>query len=181
MTGAVTGVLVTPDGWPVGGGVLTVVDDAGVQRGRAAARADGGFVVDGLGAGTYTVIVAAAGHEPAARTVTVTGAAPAALGLVELPRAGGRVLPAPGTWQIDPVHSSIRATAMHLGLTPVHGRLRRFGGRIQVADPLENSSVEVVIESGSIDTDDETRDAHLRSVDFLDAGDHPEIHFKSDR
>ncbi|MBN9109858.1 MAG: YceI family protein [Pseudonocardia sp.] len=180
MTAAITGTLTTPDGWPVGGGMLTVVDGTGIQRGRAAAREDGGFVLDGLDTGTYTVIIAAPGHEPAARTVTLTGAAPAALGVVELPRVGGRVLPAPGTWQIDPVHSSIRATAMHLGLTPVHGRLRRFDGRIQVADPLENSSVEVVIDSNGVDSDDDTRDTHLRSADFLDVDVHPEIHFKSD-
>lgn len=179
MTAAVTGHLVTPDGWPVAGGRVTVVDAAGAQRGRAVARADGGFVVDGLAPGGYTLIVAAAGHEPAARSVAV-GAGPAALGRLELTRAGGSVLPAPGSWQIDPVHSSVRATALHLGLTQVHGRLRRFAGQIQVADPLENSSVEVVIDSASVDTDDETRDAHLRSVDFLDAAEHPEIQFKSD-
>jgi polyisoprenoid-binding protein YceI len=180
VSAAITGTLTTPDGWPVGGGILTVVDGAGVQRGRATAREDGGFVLDGLDPGTYTVIVAAPGHEPAARSVTLSGAAPAALGVVELPRVGGRVLPAPGTWEIDPVHSSIQATALHLGLTPVHGRLRRFTGRIQVADPLENSSVEVTIDSAGVDTDDETRDAHLRNADFLDTERHPEIHYKSD-
>jgi polyisoprenoid-binding protein YceI len=114
-----------------------------------------------------------------ARSVVVT-AATTALGVLELAMAGGCVLPAPGTWTIDPVHSSIRATALHLGMGRIHGRLRRFSGQLQVADPLENSSVEVVIDPDSVQSDDETRDAHLRGPDFLDAVAYPEIRYKSD-
>ena len=126
------------------------------------------------------MIVAAPGHEPAARSVTV-GTGPATpLGVLELAREGGEVLPAPGTWAIDPVHSSIRATALHMGMSRVHGRLRRFGGQVQVADPLENSSVEVTIDPAAVETDDETRDEHLRSPDFLDVLRHPEIRYKSE-
>ncbi|MCW0213036.1 MAG: YceI family protein [Pseudonocardia sp.] len=175
-----TGRLVTPDGWPVAGGTLTAVDATGVQQGRVASREDGGFVLEGLTGGSYTVIAAAAGHEPAARTVALVENRTTALGVLELPKVGGDVLPAPGTWQIDPQHSSIQATALHLGLSRIHGRLRKFGGQIQVADPLENSSVEVVIDPASVDSDDETRDAHLRTGDFLDTGVFPEITFKSD-
>ena len=177
---AVTGQLVTPDGWPVAGGTVTAVDGTGMQRGRGASGADGRFQLEGLPAGSYTMIVAAPGHQPAARSVTV-GAAPATpLGVVELVREGGNVLPTPGTWAIDPVHSSIRATALHLGMSRIHGRLRRFSGQVQVADPLENSSVEVTIDPTAVDTDDEMRDEHLRSPDFLDVLRFPEIRYKSD-
>ena len=176
---AVTGLLTTPDGWPVAGGTVTAVDAGGVQRGRVASGDDGRFVLDGLAPGPYTVIVAAPGHEPVARTVAVGGVT-AALGVLELARAGGAVLPAPGTWVIDPAHSSIRATALHLGLGRIHGRLRRFGGQVQIADPLENSSVEVVIDPEAVQTDDDTRDGHLRSPDFLDVAAYPEIRWKSE-
>ncbi|NMI01061.1 hypothetical protein HF526_27705 [Pseudonocardia sp. K10HN5] len=175
-----TGRLTTPDGWPVPGGTLTVIDGTGVQRGRATTRDDGGFVLDGLATGSYTVIVAAAGHEPAARTVVVPAGAPAAMGVVALPRVGGRVLPTPGTWRIDQAHSSIGATALHLGMSRIRGRLRRFSGQIQVADPLENSSVEVLIDPAGVDSDDDARDEHLRSPDFLDVTRFPEIRYKSD-
>jgi len=176
---ALTGLLTTPDGWPITGGTLTAVDATGVQRARVASGSDGRFLLDGLPAGPYTVIVAAPGHEPVARSVAVTEAT-TALGVLELARAGGGVLPAPGTWTIDPVHSSIRATALHLGMGRIHGRLRSFSGQVQVADPLENSSVEVVIDPDAVLTDDETRDGHLRSPDFLDVGAYPEIRYKSD-
>jgi polyisoprenoid-binding protein YceI len=65
-------------------------------------------------------------------------------------------------------------------MSRIHGRLRRFTGQVQVADPLENSSVEVTIDPTAVETDDETRDDHLRSPDFLDVLRHPEIRYKSD-
>lgn len=177
---ALTGLLTTPDGWPVVGGTLTAVDGGGAQRSRVASGTDGRFVLDGLAPGAYTVIVAAAGHEPVARTVAVGAAPVTALGVVELRRAGEDVLPAPGTWTIDPVHSSVRATAIHMGTTRIHGRLRRFAGTVEVATPLENSSVEVVMDPDGVDTDSPDRDAHLRSPDFLDVARFPEIRYKSD-
>jgi hypothetical protein len=59
-----SGRLTTPDGWPVAGGTLTAVDATGVQQGRASSREDGGFVLDGLAGGSYTVIAAGGGAPP---------------------------------------------------------------------------------------------------------------------
>lgn len=67
------------------------------------------------------------------------------------------------------------ATAVHLGFAKIHGRFRRFSGTLTVADPLEDSSVEVVIDAASIETDNPDRDAHLRSPDFLDVDRFPRI------
>ncbi len=88
-------------------------------------------------------------------------------------------LPQPGTWVLDPTHSSIELTARHLMVTKVRGTFKQFGGSITVGDSPETSSVEISIEAGSIDTGAADRDTHLRSPDFLDVATYPTIGFKS--
>jgi polyisoprenoid-binding protein YceI len=179
--GVITGTVVTNDGWPVPHAVITVVDAAGVQSGRTAASHDGHFAVAGLRPGTYTVITAAVGHDPQARTGQVNGAGPTDLGCLVLSRAGATALPRPGTWQIDPTHSTVAVTAVHLGFAKIHGRFRSFSGTLTVADPLGLSSADVVIDAASIDTDNPDRDAHLRSPDFLDVQAFPHIRYTGHR
>lgn len=88
-------------------------------------------------------------------------------------------LPPAGTWVIEPTHSTIEAIAKHLRITKVRGRFASFEGKVDVAeDPLQ-SSIEVTIDAASIDTNNDDRDAHLRSPDFLDADDHPTLTFRS--
>ncbi len=135
----------------------------------------------GLGPGTYTVITAAAGHDPRARTGLVNGAGPVDLGRVVLTAIGAAVLPTPGVWHIDPIHSTVAATAVHLGFAKIHGRFRRFSGTLTVADPLEHSLVDVLIDAASIDTDNPDRDTHLRSPDFLDVNAFPQIRYTGHR
>jgi polyisoprenoid-binding protein YceI len=177
--GSVRAQVRTSDGWPVRNAVLTVTDLTGRQVDRVLAD-DGGVVASGpLPAGNYTAIVTAAGHAPVARTAMVGESGEASLGVVALARLGGRALPAPGPWTIDPVHSSLGLIARHLGLSSIRGRFGEFGGRIDVADPLERSSAHAVIKAASVDTGNGTRDDHLRSADFLDVEQHPTIEFRS--
>jgi Uncharacterized conserved protein len=84
------------------------------------------------------------------------------------------------TYQIDPAHSSAQFTVRHMMITNVRGGFSSVKGKI-VYDPdnLAESSVEAHIETASIKTMDEQRDAHLKSADFLDADKYPEIVFKS--
>lgn len=177
--GGVRAQIRTSDGWAVPHAVLTVTDFGGRQVARAVADADGEVGTDQLTAGHYTAIITAAGHAPVARTAVVAASGSAALGVVELVRAGGRELPAPGVWTIDPAHSAVQATARHLGLSSVKGRFAEFGGQIRVGNPVEGSSVHAVIQAASIDTGNGMRDEHLRSADFLDVTRHPTIEFRS--
>ena len=84
------------------------------------------------------------------------------------------------TYQIDPAHSSAQFTVRHMMITNVRGGFSSVKGTV-VYDPdnLAESSVEGNIETASIKTMDEQRDAHLKSADFLDAEKYPEITFKS--
>jgi polyisoprenoid-binding protein YceI len=83
-------------------------------------------------------------------------------------------------WDIDPSHSSIGFVVKHMVFAKVRGGFDKFTGVID-ADPHqpEQSSVTATIEAASINTREAQRDAHLRSPDFLDAGQHPQIEFRS--
>src|SRR5204863_10158611 len=80
-------------------------------------------------------------------------------------------------WIIDPAHTVVAFSAKHLGLTTVHGRFTRFEGELGIDDGANPSSAggRVDIETGSIDTGNADRDAHLRSPDFLDVENHPKM------
>ena len=91
----------------------------------------------------------------------------------------GTTVPAAGTYAIDPSHSNVGFSVRHLGLSKVRGRFTSFSGTIEIADEPTASSVAVEIESGSIDTRDAKRDEHLRSADFFDAEQYPNLTYRS--
>jgi len=79
----------------------------------------------------------------------------------------------PGTWAVDTGHSEVGFTTRHMMVTKVRGRFTQFAGSITVAaDPLA-SRVEATVDAGSVTTDDEGRDGHLRTGDFFDVASHP--------
>ena len=89
----------------------------------------------------------------------------------------GLELPAPGTWEIDPVHSQVSFVVRHLMVSKVRGRFSKFSGTIEVAENHQDSKVEATIDAASIDTSEPNRDAHIRSADFLDVANYPVITF----
>jgi polyisoprenoid-binding protein YceI len=87
------------------------------------------------------------------------------------------VIPA-GTWIVDPVHTTIgfQVTDTSDLFSSVNGRFTEFEGRLRGG---EQASIEGAIRVDSLRTDNEQRDAHLTSPDFLEAARHPEIRFES--
>jgi polyisoprenoid-binding protein YceI len=84
-----------------------------------------------------------------------------------------------GTWEIDPVHSEVSFVVRHMVVSKVRGRFDRFSGTIVTSEELANSSVNVTIDASSINTNEPNRDNHVRSADFLDVENFPEITFRS--
>ena len=171
----------TEDGWALPHAVLTVADMTGRQVSRAEAGPSGEIRSAALPSGRYTAIVTAIGYTPSATAAQIGTAGPAELGTVTLTRQGGEGLPPPGPWTIDPVHSGVRVTIRHLGLSSIHGRFTEFGGRIDIAAPVERSRVEAEIKAATVDTANTARDEHLRGEDFLEVERHPLIRYEGTR
>jgi polyisoprenoid-binding protein YceI len=84
-----------------------------------------------------------------------------------------------GTWAIDPVHSDVSFTVRHMMVSKVRGRFSKFEGTIRTGENFVDSSVEASIDMGSIDTNNEQRDGHIRSGDFFDAEKYPTMNYRS--
>jgi polyisoprenoid-binding protein YceI len=80
------------------------------------------------------------------------------------------------TFSIDPAHTEVGFSAKHMMVTRVRGKFTDVRGTVEFdeGDPTR-SSAEIVIATASIDTGVAPRDAHLRSADFLDADQFPEL------
>lgn len=87
---------------------------------------------------------------------------------------------AASTWEIDGVHSSVVFKVRHMGVAPFFGRFNQISGSVVVNDekPAE-SKVELTIPTDSIDSNNAGRDKHLKSPDFFNAEEFPEIKFVS--
>ena len=81
-------------------------------------------------------------------------------------------------WRIDPTRSSVEfRTPTFWGLVTVKGRFERYDGTL---DLRRQPAVDLTIEAASLDTKNKMRDKHLRSADFFDVENHPQVRFVSD-
>lgn len=88
-------------------------------------------------------------------------------------------LPAAGTWTLDKSHTSVAFVARHLMVTKVRGTFDDFDGTVIVGENPEDSKVDVTIGLASVDTGAPDRDNHLRSPDFFDVEQFPQMRFVS--
>src|ERR1700749_1685716 len=84
-----------------------------------------------------------------------------------------------GTWDIDPVHSDVSFSVLHMMVSKVRGRFGTVSGEITTAEDVTKSPVHATIDATSIDTNNEQRDNHIRSADFFDVENHPTWTFTS--
>jgi polyisoprenoid-binding protein YceI len=93
---------------------------------------------------------------------------------------------APVTYNIDSLHSFPNFSVNHLGMTMVHGRFERMTGKIVYDAAAKTGSLEVHVPTSTVSTGDakradgaRARDEHLRSADFFNSAEFPDMTFKS--
>lgn len=84
-----------------------------------------------------------------------------------------------GTWTVDAAHSKVGFAVKHMGIAKVRGEFTQFAGRLRVATDGAQAQADGVVSVASVDTNEAQRDEHLRSADFFDAAQYPEIRFAS--
>lgn len=85
-----------------------------------------------------------------------------------------------GKWVMDPSKSNVTFSVRHL-VSKVQGSFGEFRGEADVLEDISDSTVYGEVDVTTITTDNEERDAHLRSPEFFDVGRYPTITFKTNR
>ena len=83
-----------------------------------------------------------------------------------------------GTWALDKAHTKVGFAVKHMGVSTVRGEFHDFDGALEV-DENGNLSAYGTVQAASVHTNQEQRDEHLRSADFFDVENYPEIRFES--
>ncbi|HJS94018.1 MAG TPA: YceI family protein [Solirubrobacteraceae bacterium] len=84
-----------------------------------------------------------------------------------------------GTWTVDRAHSKVGFAVKHMGIATVRGEFTDFEGTIEIGEDLSSAKVYGTVKTQSVDTNEPQRDDHLRSPDFFDAAEFPELRFES--
>jgi polyisoprenoid-binding protein YceI len=106
------------------------------------------------------------------------------------------LMAAPQTYALDPVHSFPHFSINHLGMATIRGRFDRMAGKVVFDPTAKSGSLEIKVETASITTGDakheagswaaknygpRSRDEHLRTADFFNVAEFPELVYKSTR
>lgn len=82
-------------------------------------------------------------------------------------------------WELDPAHSMVGFSVRHLAVSKVRGMFNQFSGTLTATPKGQLTKVTGVVKTASIDTNNERRDEHLRSDDFFNTAEFPDIKFTS--
>lgn len=85
----------------------------------------------------------------------------------------------PGTWTLDPAHTSVAFTVRHAGISKARGQFTDVEGELVVAEGAEDLAFTATLKTESVSTSNPDRDAHLKSADFFDVENNPTITFRS--
>lgn len=94
---------------------------------------------------------------------------------------GGDLLPAPGTWRIDPGHAEVAFVGRHFMITRVRGRFTDVSGEVGIAENPADSTLSVTVGMASVNSGNDTRDEHLRSAELFDVERWPTATYRSRR
>jgi polyisoprenoid-binding protein YceI len=85
-------------------------------------------------------------------------------------------------WIIDPTHSEIQFKVRHLMVSWVTGGFKQFNATVETeGDDINTAKIHFTADINSISTNNDQRDVHLRTGDFFDAENHPQLTFESDK
>ena len=96
------------------------------------------------------------------------------------------VMANPQTYVMDPLHTFVNFSVNHLGMTTIYGRFDKSAGKVTLDTAAKTGSMEVKVASNSVSTGDakradgsRSRDDHLKSADFFNSAEFPDIAYKS--
>jgi len=84
------------------------------------------------------------------------------------------------TWNVDKMHSAVKFTVSHLVISEVDGSFKIFDGSlVSTKDDFTDAKINFSVDVNSINTDNTSRDGHLKGDDFFNAEKYPKMTFVS--
>ena len=86
---------------------------------------------------------------------------------------------APETYVADSSHTFSRFSYSHFGYSTQQSRFNKNSGKVIFDKAAKTGSVDIVIDTKSVDTGNDTFNEHIQGEDFLDTAKYPTATFKS--